>query len=60
MDNDIAAAATTAATIATTQAFENGLNKMLEWLRIALFEAEVPSNLQEKITKRIGALRAEK
>jgi hypothetical protein len=40
--------------------FDEGLNKMYEWLRIALFEAEVPSNLQEKITKRIAALRAEK
>lgn len=42
------------------QEFENGLNKMYEWLGVALFEAELPGNLREKITKRIAALRAEK
>ncbi len=42
------------------QTYQNGLNKMYEWLRVALFEAEVPSNLQEKITKRITVLRSEK
>ena len=36
-----------------------GMNKMYEWINVALFANDIPGDLREKIIKTISNLRAE-